>query len=108
MLQIIINVGEELTDQDREILALVTGTTAAPAKTTAAKKTAPAKPEPESEAEDDLLGSTPTMADAVALATKLVSAGDSQKVKDALAEAGAKRVSELAEDKIAAFVAALS
>jgi hypothetical protein len=50
----------------------------------------------------------PTMADAVALATKLVSNGDAAKVKAALSDAGAKRVSELDEDKIAGFVAALS
>jgi hypothetical protein len=48
------------------------------------------------------------MADAVALATKLVSAGESAKVKQALADAGAKRVSELSDDAIAGFVAALS
>lgn len=106
---------EELSAKDLEILALLTGdapAAATPAKTaTPAKKAAAAKPEPEPEpepADEDLLGGdTPTMADAVALATKLVSAGQATKVKEALADAGAKRVSELPEDAIAGFVAAL-
>lgn len=60
------------------------------------------------EAEEDLLGGDePTMADAVALATELVSDGKAAKVKAALAEVGAKRVSELKGDGIATFVNSL-
>ena len=69
-----------------------------------AKKAAPAKkadPEPEAD------GDAPTMSDAVAVATQLVSSGESTKVKAALAEVGAKRVSEMSEDDIPAFLAAL-
>lgn len=77
-----------------------------PVKAAAPKKAAePKKVEPEPE---DLLGEAPTMADAVAAATVLVSSGGAAKVKEALAEAGAKRVSELAVDQIPAFLAALA
>lgn len=48
-----------------------------------------------------------TMSDAVAAATKLVSSGQSAAVKDALTGLGVKRVSELADDQIAAFINAL-
>lgn len=98
---------------------------AAPAKKAAApaKKAAAPKPDPEPEpdededateaveedADEDLLGSDgPTMEDAVALATKLVNGGEAARVKAALADAGAKRVSELKESDIADFVATLS
>jgi hypothetical protein len=111
-MKITIDTTEELSATDLEILALLTGTNAvAPTAKPAAKKAAAAKPapEPEPEADEDLVGGdAPTMADAVALATKLVSAGDAAKVKAALADAGAKRVSELPDDAIAGFVAALS
>ena len=86
-----------------------------------AKKATPApapviEPEPEAapvvEPEEDLLGGEEqavTMADAVAAATKLVTSGNAAKVKEALAAAaGAKRVSEVAAEDLAAFVAALS
>lgn len=117
----------ELTDQDRAVLRALLGD--APAAAPKAEKPAPAKaapapkpepvkePEPvqeeapaEPEAEDDLLGGDEvvTRADAVAAATKLVTSGEQAKVKDALASVGAKRVSEVADDKLAAFVAALS
>lgn len=67
--------------------------------------TAEATPEPE----EDLVGAeAPTMADAVAAATKLVSSGNAGKVKEALASVDAKRVSEVQADKIAAFLAALA
>lgn len=109
-MQITIDTNEELSAKDLQILALLTGGEA-PAKP-AAKKAAAAKPapdpEPEQAADEDLVGGAPTMADAVALATKLVSAGQSAKIKEALADAGAKRVSELSEDAIPGFVAALS
>lgn len=71
-----------------------------------AKKAAPAAPakkEPESEDDD----AAPTMSDAVAAATQLVSSGEAAKVKAALSEVGAKRVSEMKEDDIPAFLAAL-
>lgn len=106
MLQITIITGEELTDQDREILALVTGGDSTPAKP--AKKAAAAKPAPAAEEEDLLGGGEPTMADAVAKATKLVSEGQAALVKEKLAAVGAKRVSELTDDNIATFVNSLS
>lgn len=92
--------------------------TPAPAKKAPAKKAAAAKPAPEPEVpsseeagdggDEDLVGGTaPTMSDAVAAATKLVSSGGSAKVKAALEAVGAKRVSEMAESDIPAFLAAL-
>lgn len=83
-----------------------------PAAKKAASKKAAAKPKPEPvEEEEDLIDGgddAPTMSDAVAAATQLVSSGESAKVKAALAEVGAKRVSEMAEDDIPAFLAALA
>lgn len=85
----------------------------APAKKTTKK--APAK-EPEQEPEEeDLVGGTdepadedaPTLSDAVAAATELVSNGEAAKVKEALSEVGAKRVSEMSEEDVPAFLAAL-
>lgn len=49
----------------------------------------------------------PTMSDAVAAATNLVSSGQAPVVKAALAAVGAKRVSEMAVSDIPAFLAAL-
>lgn len=126
-----------LSELDTAILSLLVGreaniaaatpakaaTPATPAKAAApapAKKAAaPAAPKeepaevPTSEeagdtGEEDLLGGQPTMADAVAAATQLVSSGGAAKVKAALATVGAKRVSEVAETDIAAFLAALN
>jgi preprotein translocase subunit SecD len=127
-MQIVINT-EEITDLDRAVLAVLAdgGATAPvapkteiaetaapapakkaePAKKAAAPKAEPApepKPEPEAEA---VASSGATLTDAVEAATKLVSEGKAAKVKAALAEAGAKRVSELAEGDIPAFLAAL-
>lgn len=124
-----------LSAQDIQVLAFITGSsqlpvtttvandepkaTPAPAKKAAPAKAAPAKVEPEPEAEvptseeagdtgeEDLVGGGPTMSDAVAAATKLVSSGGAAKVKAALAEVGAKRVSEMSESDIPAFLAAL-
>lgn len=91
----------------------------APAKKAPAAKPEPkpepvAEPEPEAAPEEDLLGGDtepepegPTMADAVAAATKLVSSGGAPKVKEALAAVGAKRVSEIPADQITAFLDAL-
>lgn len=86
-----------------------------PAPTKPAKAASKPKPEPEPEVEEpaeepeeDLIsGDAPTMSDAVAAATELVSDGKAALVKEALASVGAKRVSELAEGDIAAFLAAL-
>ena len=111
----------ELTELDKQVLAVLAGGSTAPAQPTAkaapkAEKAAPKaekKAEPESTPE-----STPepaaeadgqaTMKDAVELATKLVSSGEAAKVKVALNELGAKRVSELSEENVPAFVAKLS
>jgi uncharacterized membrane protein len=117
-------VTNELSKLDKQILGILAGaaempvsqpTTAPAAKATpkaapVAQKAAPApEPEPEPEAaEEDLVGSAPVMADAVALATQLVSEGKSADVKKVLADNGVKRVSELSGDQIAAFVSALS
>ena len=91
---------------------------AAPKAEPAAKAAPKAKPTPKAEEpveeleeaveEDTADESGATMEDAVALATKLVSSGQAAKVKAALAEAGAKRVSELKDEDIASFIAALS
>lgn len=103
---LVINTEEALSETDQAVLAMLTGGDASPAAKPA-KKAAAAKPEPT--AEEDLLGGgEPTMADAVALATKLVSEGQADQVKEALGKVGAKRVSELTEDNIATFVNSLS
>ena len=94
---------------------------AAPAKAPAAKapekaeKAAPAKEEPvaeepEEDTEDAPADEAPavTKKDAVALATKLVSEGQAANVKKDLTDLGAKRVSELADEDVPAFIAALS
>lgn len=82
-----------------------------PAKKAPAKAAAKPAPEP---VEEDLVGGgeepaadAPTMSDAVAAATTLVSSGGSAKVKEALASVGAKRVSEMKTEDIPAFLAAL-
>lgn len=78
---------------------------AAPAKAAPAKAAAKAAPEPEV----DLLGGGEDLREqAVLMATELVTTGQSQKVRDALAAAGAKRVSDLADGQLAAFLAAVS
>ena len=60
----------------------------------------PAVLEEEPAAADD----APTLEDAVAAATPLISAGKAAVVKAALANAGVKRVGELPAEKIAAFI----
>lgn len=122
----------ELSAKDLQMLAILVGDAPAAkpkvndtpvAKPAPAKKAPAPKPEPEPEAtpepEEDLVGGDepaepegpievlPTMADAVAAATKLVSSGGAPKVKEALAAVGAKRVSEIPADSIAAFLEAL-
>ena len=66
-----------------------------------------AKKEPEPVVEDIVGDKAPTMADAVAAATVLVSNGGAGKVKEALAAVGSKRVSEMRVEDIPAFLAAL-
>lgn len=114
-----------LSELDMAVLAVLTGNQAtaptpavAPKAAPAPAKKAPAKaapapaPEPTEEAgaeaeAEDLVGGAPTMADAVSAATVLVSSGGAAKVKEALASVGAKRVSEMQDTDIPAFLAAL-
>lgn len=111
-----------LTDLDKQVLALLSGgasvPTPAPAAKAApaAKKAAAPKAEPKAEepaeepeeAADEAAGDDEvTLEDAKTLATKMVANGEAAKVKAALATVGAKKVSEVAEDKVAEFVAAL-
>lgn len=108
-----------LSETDVNFLRVLVGdapapTEAAPAAKKATAKKAAAKPEPtpepeadEAVADDSSDADTPTLEDAVALATKLVSAGKSKEVKAALTDVGAKRVSEVDEDKIGELIAAL-
>ena len=70
-----------------------------------AKKAAPKK-EPEPDEEEDLVGG-PTLSEAIAAATKLVSDGEAGRVKAALAEVGVKRVSELSAEDVPTFLVAL-
>lgn len=95
--------GEEAVSKPKTAAAPTPKAKAAPAP----EKAAPKAEEPEEEeaaADEDAV----TLDDAVAIATKLVSSGEAAKVKAALSELGAKRVSELSGDKIAKFVTALS
>lgn len=107
MLGFLAEQGEPTGDTEPEPEAPAPTPAKAPAKKAAPAKAAPAKPAPEP-VEDLLGGDGPTMADAVAAATQLVSTGNQQKVKDALAAVGAKRVSEIAEDQIALFLETLN
>src|SRR5690606_20193600 len=70
----------------------------------AAQKAAAKKAEPE---EDLAGGDGPTMSDAVAAATQLVSGGGAARGTGALAVVGAKRVSEMDARDIPPFLAAL-
>jgi hypothetical protein len=108
----------EISDLDRKIIAALHehfgGKTAAPAAKTpiaetekpAAKNTKPAAAKAEAKVEDPAADG-PTLEDAVAAATALVSKGKAPHVKAALESVGAKRVSELSSDSIADFLAAL-
>jgi hypothetical protein len=106
-----------LSELDKSMLAFLAGgdeteeepeEPAAPAPKTRSPKAQPA-PEPEPEDEDLLGGSddSPTLEQAVARATQVVSEGGTATVKAALASVGAKKVSELSADKVADFMAAL-
>lgn len=80
-----------------------------PTKAAVLDETLDATPEPAEEAEEDLVGGGPTytLEDAVAAATKLVSAGKAAEVKAALGTVGAKRVSDLKGESITTFMQAL-
>jgi hypothetical protein len=76
-----------------------------PSPASAPSASSPSAASPEEAAEEAETG--PTLQDAVAKATELVSSGGAPKVKAALSSVGAKRVSELKGASIAAFLAAL-
>ena len=80
---------------------------AAPPAKPAPKAAPPAKPAPKAAPPAKAESGSPTLSDAVAAATKLVSSGKTSVVKSALETVGAARVSELSEDKIADFLSAL-
>lgn len=125
-MHISVNTDEPLSDLDKQILAVLAGTTstvpiadkaseaaarvaAAAAKTTPAKKTAAAPapdPEPEPEEEEDLVGGTTrTKDEAIAYATNLVANGGASKVRAALKEIGAAKVTEMDESDVEKFFA---
>ena len=125
-----------LTDLDRELLTRLVGTAPMPARVpkatltealggvaaaaaaVAEKVAAPAPVSPVAkEAGDDPADvvaepvepePAPTMADALAAATRAVSSGGSAEVKAALASVNSKRVSEMKVEDIPDFLAALS
>ena len=68
------------------------------------------KPEPvkEEPAEDLISGGPDLREQAVQKATELVTSGKSATVREALGTLGAKRVSDLADDQLEAFLAAVS
>ena len=82
-----------------------------PARKAPAPKPSPVEePEVEDEVEaedEDLLGGGVTLQDAIDRATELVSEGKAAQVKAALAKVGAKRVSDIKQDSLKAFVDAL-
>lgn len=80
--------------------------TPAPKAPTKAKATPPPVKEPEPE---DLISGGPDLREqAVQKATELVTSGKSAAVREALGSLGAKRVSDLADDQLEAFLASLS
>jgi hypothetical protein len=83
---------------------------AAAAPKAAAKPAAKAEPEPEPEPEApaETATSGATMQDAVDAATDMVANGKAGKVKEVLTSLGVKRVSELSEDQIQAFLDAVN
>jgi hypothetical protein len=81
---------------------------AAAAPKAAAKPAAKAEPEPEPEAPAETATSGATMQDAVDAATDMVANGKAGKVKEVLTSLGVKRVSELSEDQIQAFLDAVN
>ena len=84
----------------------------APAAPAAKKATPPPakKPEPvKEEPVEDLISGGPDLREqAVQKATELVTSGKSATVREALSALGAKRVSDLADDQLEGFLAAVS
>jgi hypothetical protein len=86
---------------------------AEPKKATRSKKATP-KPDGEAagngstDAPPEAPASSPSLQDAVDLASRLIADGDSGKVREALAAVGATRVSGLDDETVPAFLAALS
>lgn len=76
----------------------------------AAKKATAKKPEPvKEEPVEDLISGGPDLREqAVQKATELVTSGKSATVREALSALGAKRVSDLADDQLEGFLAAVS
>jgi len=134
-IQIQFNTEDGLSDEDKAILRALgymdegsapdpgeapAASKPAPAKKTAAKKTTtkkaaasppPSEPEDESPAPDDTSTEdedSELRDDAVARAQELLSSGQRDRVLEALAEAGAKKVSAIPADKLPAFMAALT
>ena len=127
-----------LSDQDKQILAILAGGVSIPVvgefvsePEPAAKKAAPAKkakpkpeptPEPiaeepveeeepevdEPEDEEEELSDEDLLTLAVKKATEMVAGGDAAKVREALDAAGANRVRELNKDNVREFFKALS
>lgn len=119
-----------LSDEDHKLLASLLNEQTEPSQPAAEapKRTRRTKAEPkvaepeetpaetvtEPADEEDVIGGSdddddegPTLEDAVAKATALAADGKLAKVKAALAAVGAKRVSQLENDQIAAFLAEL-
>jgi hypothetical protein len=92
---------DDTVDRAAEAAAAKKEAAAAKKEAAAAKK---AEEATEEEATDD---DAPTMSDAVAAATKLVSSGQAALVKTALAKVEVKRVSEMDVADIPTFLAAL-
>ena len=133
-MHISLNTAEEISDLDRQVLALLAGVVTkaappAPPEKPAVVKAKPApkkaKPEPEptpepmaeepveepevEEVEDDAETSDEDLlALAVKKATEMVAGGDAAKVREALDAAGASRVRELNKDNVREFFKALS
>lgn len=129
-MHISVNTDEPLSDLDKQILAVLAGTTstvpiadkaseaaarvaaaaaktaaAAPAKKTAAAPAPEPDPEPEPEEEDLVGGTTRTKDEAIAYATNLVANGGASKVRAALKEIGAAKVTEMDESDVEKFFA---
>lgn len=122
-MQITINTAEGISELDRAtLLALLEiNAPAGPIKAAPAKKAESAKvaekvlaskdvnPDADFQAAaEDENGEAPSLEDAIAAATELVSNGGAAKVKAALAAVGAKKVSELAGADVQSFLDALN
>jgi len=107
---------EDLKASDLEVLRAIVGGAEAPVAAPKPKAAAPAKkaakpapapePEPEEDEDEDLLGGgddLKTEKEAMDLASRLVSEKKGKKVKEALNEVGAARVSEMDSDQIQKF-----